>query len=136
MKVMVVEDGTMVRRLLCEYLKRLNVDDVVECESGVQALDYISNNSGERLSAIFLDINMNGMNGLEFLKEFTFKSIYQDIPIFVITGDACKEKLKTCFRYEIYSYIEKPFDYKQIQDCVSIARRIECADDTLAETCY
>ncbi|MCM8534843.1 MAG: response regulator [Lentisphaeraceae bacterium] len=136
MKVMVVEDGTMVRRLLCEYLRKLDVDEVVECENGQQALDHIAENSGERLSAIFLDINMNGMNGMEFLKEFTFKSIYQDIPIFVITGDACKEKLKTCFRYEIYSYIEKPFDFKQIQDCVSISRRIESADSTLAETYY
>ena len=137
MKVMVAEDGSPVRQMLCEVLENLGVQEIVECTNGLEAIQYIENNQDERLSAIFLDLNMEGMNGLSFLQKYKRKSTYNDIPIFVITGDPSQEKMKTCFRHEIYCYVEKPFSLKQIQECLSIAQKIEAADNILekAITC-
>ena len=127
MKIIIIEDERPVRQLLAEYLKNLEVEEIIECAHGQSALDKMQE-INERLSAIFLDINMEGMDGLDFLQEFMASCPHQNIPVFVITGDPCKEKMKTCFRHEIYSFVEKPFEQKQIADCISIARRIEEAN--------
>ena len=134
MKAMIVDDEGSIRKMLKDYLINLDVDEILECKNGLEALNTIEGLAGERLSAIFLDLNMDGMDGLSFLQEYIEKSIYRDIPIFVITGDPSNDKIKTCFRHEIYCFVEKPFKFNQIRDCISIARRIETADNILAET--
>ncbi len=45
-------------------------DNVIIMNSGFKALDYLKSKSSPHPDLIFLDINMPGMNGWEFLTEY------------------------------------------------------------------
>jgi CheY-like chemotaxis protein len=105
----------MNRRLKCIMLIDDNPDDnffhervikrnhaaevVVAKQSGVEAINYLKSKKDNDLhpSLIFLDINMPGMNGWEFLEEYNkleekYKS--QAIVIMLTTSDNPDDKMK------------------------------------------
>jgi CheY-like chemotaxis protein len=59
-------------------------EHVVSKTSAAEALDYLSSSESETPALIFLDINMPGMNGWEFLKEYKKLSMKLDRHVIVI----------------------------------------------------
>jgi|SaaInlStandDraft_1057018.scaffolds.fasta_scaffold133952_1 CheY-like chemotaxis protein len=131
MKILIIENGNMVRYLLGELLYEMGADEVVEFNQGNKAIDYIKNYNGERLSCIFLDISVQSDKDSTFLDELMFHSVYQDIPIFILTDNKTRSDDLRCFKHEICAYINKPFTAKQIRDCVEIAKKIDSSNPFL-----
>ena len=50
---MIVDDEGSIRKMLKDYLVNLEVDEIIECKNGVEALHTIEKMAGVRLSAIF-----------------------------------------------------------------------------------
>jgi CheY-like chemotaxis protein len=125
MKAMIIEEGNIVRHLLSELLFELDVQSVVEFNNGKKALDYIEHHNAERLSCIFLDINIKGTHAASFLDELMFHSVYQDIPIFILTDNHITMAVLKELNHEVCAYINKPFSMKQVRECIQISRRME-----------
>jgi CheY-like chemotaxis protein len=69
-RVMVVDDASIDRFLVERIVKKTAfAEEVLSFESAKDALEYL-HQSEEAPQVIFLDINMPGMNGFEFLAEF------------------------------------------------------------------
>ena len=134
MKSLIIEENHLLRYILTEQLYELGVHRVVECTNGLQALNYIKKFDSERLSAIFLDLEMDGINGFDFIDELMYHSVFQDIPLFVMTSNPNNLAIPNCFRKEIAKLITKPFDFREIESCIKMAENIEVNEPQLADT--
>lgn len=86
------------------------VDDVVVAESGFEALDYLKKSDSPEVDLIFLDINMPGMNGFEFLEQFaTLSQRHPAAVVVMLTSSPSAEDHERARRYPaIKAYMTKP----------------------------
>jgi EAL domain-containing protein (putative c-di-GMP-specific phosphodiesterase class I)/DNA-binding NarL/FixJ family response regulator len=65
--IVLLDDDPFMLKLLTHMLARLGYTHVVACDSGLKALQQVSGNH-EVVDLILLDINMPGMDGIEFIR--------------------------------------------------------------------
>ncbi len=107
-RVLVVDDEAMVRRLLCQKLSR----EGYQCEeaAGVsQALDRLRKN---QIELVILDIKMPGKSGMELLPEI--KADYPDTAVIMATALSDANIVTQCMKQGAYDYICKPFDLREV----------------------
>jgi len=71
--ILLVDDDEFMNLLNARLIEKAGVAEHIQvCYTGEEALDYIANKAGDHLQPdlIFLDINMPGINGWEFLEEY------------------------------------------------------------------
>jgi EAL domain-containing protein (putative c-di-GMP-specific phosphodiesterase class I)/DNA-binding NarL/FixJ family response regulator len=66
--IVLLDDDPFMLKLLTQMLARLGYTRVVACGSGQKALQHVSRNH-EVVDLILLDINMPGMDGIEFIRQ-------------------------------------------------------------------
>jgi CheY-like chemotaxis protein len=115
--VLLVEDDTIdamaVRRALTE-LKVKN--ELVHLTNGERALEYLSNPSNGRPCVILLDLNMPGMNGVEFLKVIKADDELKNIPVVVLAASNEEKDIVEAFNLGVAGYIFKPVDAKKLDE--------------------
>ena len=70
LRIMLVDDDPQALRLLTRILARNGLTLVTACESGAKALEQIAS-SPDSTDLIFLDLNMPGMDGIEFIRRLS-----------------------------------------------------------------
>lgn len=69
--IMLVDDNKVDNFFHHRVIKKFNSDiEVISMESGQDALDYLTGGPSVFPDIIFLDINMPGMNGWEFIEHY------------------------------------------------------------------
>ena len=124
MKALVIEDTEMFSYILTELLFETGITTVIESLKGIKAIDYIKKQGAERLSCVFLNINIE-LSRPGFLDDLMEHSIYQDIPVFILTDTNTTSSSLRNFQYDISAYLSRPFSKWQIQECVELAEKIE-----------
>lgn len=111
---MLVEDDKIDALTVKMALKEIKVtNDLVHVSNGVEALEYLNDDSQKRPCIILLDLNMPKMGGIEFLEERSKSESLTTIPAIVLsTSKADSDKLAT-FKLNIAGYMLKPVDYKK-----------------------
>ena len=92
---------------------------VVTKESGTKALEYLKEKTEPHSDLIFLDINMPGMNGWEFLKEYDkLDKVLQSraIIIMLTTSDNPDDVAKANTNNFVSDYITKPLTKEIMED--------------------
>jgi CheY-like chemotaxis protein len=95
-------------------IKKNNLDNIVITKnSGTEALEYLKSNRDEchHPDLIFLDINMPGMNGWEFLQEYNQldkKLQCQAIVIMLTTSENPDDEARAKTWSFVSDYITKP----------------------------
>jgi CheY-like chemotaxis protein len=93
-------------------IKKANASNVVITKnSGMDALEYLKSKRDPHSDLIFLDINMPGMNGWEFLQEYNAldKELQgQAVIIMLTTSDNADDVAKAGSWSFISDYITKP----------------------------
>ena len=125
MKAIIIEQDKEIRSFLSDELFKIGVSMVLEFSSGFEALQYIEKYNSDRSTCIFLDINIKNISASSFLDELMLHSIYQDIPVFIMTDNEVTMTLLEELNHEVCAYINKPLTTKQLRECINIARRIE-----------
>lgn len=101
------------------------VNHIVAVESGKEALNYLTNSTMEELShpnLLFLDINMPGMNGWEFLEEYKKLSHEQQVKILVImltTARNEEDKARAKSIKPDIGFLTKPLTDEKFKDILS-----------------
>lgn len=116
--ILIVDDSSIVRRVLRKALtlSGLSLGSVFEAENGQEALEIAQR---EDLCAIFLDINMPIMNGLEFLRIFRTVPQKGETPIVIISTEGSQARVDEMRALEVWAYLRKPVTPEMLLETVS-----------------
>ncbi len=78
--------------------------------NGKEALDFLKNPDVSQIQLILLDLNMEVMNGFEFLQKRTELKGISKIPVVVLTSSARHEDIEKAYKLGANSYVEKPLN--------------------------
>ena len=106
--ILIVEDNTGLRKLLCIHLRRAG-HEVFEAENGIAALDFFDKIP---VHLIIADIMMPEMDGFELTK--TVRMANSGIPILIITAKDSLEDKKIGFRSGADDYMTKPVEPEEL----------------------
>jgi len=111
MKVLLVDDSGVMRKIIARGLNSLWVDEVVEAADGVEALEKFGDGVGFDL--ILTDWNMPNMNGLELIQ--SIRGAGHKHPIMMITTESEKSQVLLAIQAGVNDYLVKPFDQDMLQ---------------------
>lgn len=113
-KIMLIDDDA-VTNLLNEYLlKSLGVaENIVICTTGEEALDYFLKED-ENADLIFLDINMPGLGGFDFIQEFRKAILKNEVPIVLLTSTINNEDFNRAKNLNVSAFLDKPLNEKKL----------------------
>ena len=109
-----------IKNLLEQYFKEKGLHyELWEYESGADFLDR-----GEEINLLFLDIEMEGVSGIE-LKDYL--QAEEEIRIIFVTGHV--EGMPEAFGKNVYGFLEKPLDAQKLEKY--LARVIEDIEEDI-----
>lgn len=110
MRVLLVDDSGVMRKIIARSLNSLWIDDVVEAGDGAEALEAFGDGTGFDL--VLTDWNMPVMNGLELVT--AIRGSGNKIPIMMITTETEKEQVLKAIQAGVNDYLVKPFDQEML----------------------
>jgi DNA-binding NtrC family response regulator len=113
-KVLVIDDSKVIRMRVKDMLPP-NTFEVVEAKDGLEGYNLIRS---ENPGLIMLDFLLPKMSGWEVYQELQKEYQLKTIPLVVMSGrkEEVMEKIPEPFDY--FSFVEKPFDQKQLVDAI------------------
>jgi CheY-like chemotaxis protein len=112
-RVLVIEDNPDDGRLLLRQLQKINFAEAVKViPDGLEAWNVMSSKDGcLDLIAIFLDLKLPSLSGVELLGRIRSHADLRDIPVFVMTSTDDSRTLEECARLGVKVYLPKPITY-------------------------
>jgi CheY-like chemotaxis protein len=122
-RVLVIEDAPSDQELLLHQLRRTAMEDHVVCVSDAfQALDLIEEygrSSETGLIAIFLDLHLPGMSGVELLRRLRAMPDMANFPVIVMTSSNDPRDIEECKKLKVMSYVQKPVTFDAFSKAVA-----------------
>jgi len=113
-KILIIEDEAAIRRVLKKIISEENDTYFVEeAVDGLEGLEMIKNNE---FDLILCDIKMPKMDGVEVLEKV--KKIKPEIPIVMISGHGDLDTAVNTMRLGAFDYISKPPDLNRLLNTV------------------
>ena len=113
MRIMIVDDEIQVAEMLAESVTRQGHEAIV-VSNGLEGLSVINHRS---FDAVFLDIVMPKLNGIELLRRI--RERHPALPVIVITGNASADEVDEARRLGVTDVIEKPFGLRNFTHALS-----------------
>ena len=110
---MVVEDNSDDRELLLRHLRKAGLANHMKfLTDGTEAFNFLTGPKAEKISknliAIFLDLKLGGMGGIELLRRLRQHEFYAEVPVIVMTVSNDPQDLKDCQQLNVAHYVPKP----------------------------
>jgi two-component system chemotaxis response regulator CheY len=118
-RVLVVDDDTLMREVLKALLRDHGFDIVGEARNGETALAMIDR---VRPEIVCLDVNMPGLSGVEVLKSIRLR--WPALRVVMITGDASMNTVRETLSFGAVGYIVKPFKAGRVGDALLAAMKV------------
>src|SRR5947207_14284802 len=114
-RVLVVDDHASAREAVAEVLRQAEYE-VCACASAMEALGKLA---GEKIDVVVTDLQMPGMDGLEFIREIERRRL--DVQVLMITAHGSVATAVEAMRLGAFDYIEKPFNAVSLEHSVARA---------------
>lgn len=108
--ILIVDDEQDIVNFMEKFLRRFKILGI-KATSGEEALQLYKK---DKIDFVFLDVNMNGIDGLTVLAEL--KKINPDVRVFIITGSQGEEGRKIAFSLGAVDFITKPLDLNELKE--------------------
>ncbi len=118
-RILVVDDDEAIRTTLESYLDFQKGCEVFHASNALEGLSVLERI--ENIDVVFVDINMPGMNGIEFVRRL--KNRDSTMVAAVITGQPSMDIIVQAMRAGASDFLIKPFKFEQFQ--VSMERMIK-----------
>lgn len=105
-RVLAIDDEPLALQQLVGYIRKISFFELAaQCQSALEAREYMNR---EPVDAIFCDINMPDLSGMDFVKQLPVK------PIIVFTT-AYSEYAIEGYKVDAVDYLLKPFGFSDFQ---------------------
>jgi two-component system chemotaxis response regulator CheY len=113
--ILIVDDSAMMRALLQRVvsLAELPVGTIHQAANGAEALAVLQT---REVDAVFTDINMPVMDGMELLRAMAERSEWSHILRIIISTDGTKLRREEARELGVQLYVEKPFRPEVVRD--------------------
>ena len=122
-RVLVVEDNADDRDLLLRQLRKSGMATHVKfISNGKEALEFLTKaraTLADELIAIFLDLKLPGLSGLELLRRLRSMDDLKGTPVIVMTSSNDPEHLDECRRLQVSNYVSKPVTFTSFSKAVA-----------------
>lgn len=115
MKVLVVDDSLVMRRIITSHLRALGYSNILEADNGEKALRILEQ---ERVGLILSDWCMRVMHGIEVLRSVRKNEVTKDIPFIMVTAEAQPHLILEAIRAQVSDYVVKPFTRQMLQESI------------------
>jgi len=112
-KILIVDDLPAFRSIIRTHLKNFGYKNIIEAEDVDSALKIIKY---EKFDLIFSDLNMPGLDGVDFFKILQSDSATQNIPFILITSEARNERIEKLLKSGIKDYLILYMDQIWLED--------------------
>lgn len=112
--VLVVEDSTAMRSLLCQWLWSEGLE-TVEAETGIAAIKMLQT---RRFAVIVTDINMSDVTGLELIRFVRSAEAHVSTQLIVISTDGGVADRQRALDLGADAYLAKPFGAEELSACL------------------
>ncbi len=113
-KILVIDDSKVIRMKVRDMLPAGNFE-VLEAKDGVEGYNLILS---ERPNLIMLDFLLPKMSGWEVFQEIQKEYELKAIPLVLMSGRKEEVVEKIPEPFEFFSFVEKPFEQKQLVDAI------------------
>ncbi len=113
-KLLIVDDETDVREFAANFFRKRKIN-CLTAKSGEEALDLVEK---EKPDLVLLDIQMEGIDGIEALKRIKEKN--NNIKVIMVTARLPDEQdaFKECKKFGALDYIHKPLELSELEKVV------------------
>jgi len=110
-KFLIVDDHSLIRRIVISELKNLGAVGADEAADGIEAIQKIrsASQAGTPYQIIFLDWTMPNMNGPEVLAACRADESMDDTAIIMLSSESEEEHVVKALEAGATAYITKPF---------------------------
>ncbi len=115
-KILVVEDLSIMRRLLINTLKGIGYHDILEAENGNEALELMGKH---HFDIVITDWMMPKLSGLDLARAMKSTKKLADIPILMVTSKDDKTDVMVAMRVKVNDYIIKPFNARTLESKIN-----------------
>ena len=105
LNILVIEDEDLLLQAMTKKLHTAGMHSI-SCTSGEQAIDYLENISVVP-DLIWLDYNLEGMDGLAFLEKLKKQPAWRSIPVVVVSNSASPDKVHNMLALGANKYLLK-----------------------------
>ncbi len=109
--ILVVDDFQPMRNAMLESLKLLNFTNVVDAESGADALKKLE---ADKFDLVITDWVMPEMDGFELLSSIKANEELKHIPVMMVTAEAASENILKAIKAGAANYIVKPITVRTL----------------------
>ena len=134
LRVLLVDDDSRTLRLLSFLLEAIGVSETRTAADGYEALSYLDN-APERPDVILTDLNMPGLDGVEFLRHLSMRSIASRIVLISGENKRILDTAKTLAQVHNLSFIgtlQKPITQEALSEilrqCLAFGAQIRRRD--------
>lgn len=115
LNILIVDDSATMRALLHRVvgLADLPIGTIYQAPNGQEALKILETCS---VQALFTDLNMPVMNGMELLREVAKRDSWKNILRVIISTDGSKLRREEARELNVDLYVEKPFRPEVVRD--------------------
>jgi two-component system chemotaxis response regulator CheY len=115
LSALIVDDSPVMRKIIGTSLRYAGilVENLYEAADGAEALKVLKNSP---VDLILSDINMPGMNGLDFVRELQRERRIEGLTVVMVTNEASQEQVVQALRCGVKAYIHKPFTPERLRE--------------------
>ncbi|MDR2590887.1 MAG: response regulator transcription factor [Oscillospiraceae bacterium] len=126
-RILVVEDDTNIRKLICAVLKQHGFE-ALQADDGVAALEVMDK---QHVDLVVLDLMMPNMDGYELTKQIrNAGSAWESLPILMVTAKQEPKDKRQGFLAGTDDYMTKPVDEQEmVLRIKALLRRAKIATD-------
>lgn len=125
-RVLAVDDDPLALRTIAHVLARIGVVSVTGCNSGPAALEVLDG-TGEPVDVIVLDLNMPGMDGIEFIRRLVARRYTGGIVLLSGEDESTLQSAETLLRahkLRALGHLRKPVEPGQLAVLLDLWRPI------------
>ena len=116
MKILLVEDSALTRKMEAKILNEVGFKNIVEAEDGEAAIQKLQEQKD--VSLIISDWNMPNKNGYEFLVWVRSDETCRNIPFIMATAQAEKKQTSKATEAGVSNFITKPFSAQELRSVI------------------